>query len=97
MQSLWESGRLYRELRQRRGGLWPVSDRVFGFDGHWYVTFNRTGKWGIANGYPAALPSVLAHSGAIEVPAMIMSIFGGLLIYGTIISFTLFFREQEEF
>ncbi|KAL1972551.1 hypothetical protein VTN31DRAFT_6965 [Thermomyces dupontii] len=44
-----------------------------------------------------ALPSVLAHSGAIEVPAMIMSIFGGLLIYGTIISFTLFFREQEEF
>jgi len=26
-----------------------------------------------------------------------MSIVGGLLIYGTIISFTMFFREQEEF
>jgi hypothetical protein len=44
-----------------------------------------------------ALPAVLAHSGAIELPAMIMSIFGGLLIYGTIISFSMFFQEQEEF
>jgi hypothetical protein len=26
-----------------------------------------------------------------------MSIFGGLLIYATIISFTLFFQEQEDF
>jgi hypothetical protein len=40
---------------------------------------------------------ILAHSGAIEIPAMIMSIFGGLLIYGTIISFSMFFQEQEEF
>lgn len=45
----------------------------------------------------AALPVVLAHSGAIEVPAMVMSIVGGLLIYGTIISFSMFFQEQEEF
>ncbi|KAL2007313.1 hypothetical protein VTN00DRAFT_8751 [Thermoascus crustaceus] len=44
-----------------------------------------------------ALPAVLAHSGAIQVPAMIMSILGGLLIYGTIISFSMFFQEQEEF
>lgn len=44
-----------------------------------------------------ALPAVLAHSGAIEIPAMIMSIIGGLLIYGTIISFSMFFREQEDF
>ncbi|CRG88834.1 hypothetical protein PISL3812_05869 [Talaromyces islandicus] len=44
-----------------------------------------------------ALPTVLAHSGAIQVPAMVMSILGGLLIYGTIISFSMFFREQEEF
>jgi len=44
-----------------------------------------------------ALPAVLAHSGAIEVPAMVMSILGGILIYGTIISFTMFFREQEDF
>lgn len=44
-----------------------------------------------------ALPAVLAHSGAIQVPAMIMSILGGLLIYGTIISFSMFFKEQEEF
>jgi len=26
-----------------------------------------------------------------------MSVFGGLLIYATIISFTLFFQEQEDF
>lgn len=45
----------------------------------------------------SALPVILAHSGAIEIPAMIMSIFGGLLIYGTIISFSMFFQEQEEF
>lgn len=44
-----------------------------------------------------ALPAVLAHSGAIEIPAMVMSILGGLLIYGTIISFSMFFKEQEEF
>lgn len=44
-----------------------------------------------------ALPAVLAHSDAIQIPAMIMSIIGGLLIYGTIISFSMFFREQEEF
>jgi Vacuolar protein sorting 55 len=44
-----------------------------------------------------ALPTVLAHCGAIGYPAMIMSILGGLLIYGTIISFTAFFQEQEEF
>ena len=29
--------------------------------------------------------------------AMAMSVVGGLLIYGTIISFTMFFREEEEF
>jgi len=28
---------------------------------------------------------------------MVMSIIGSLLIYGTIISFTMFFHEQEEF
>ncbi|GAM82608.1 hypothetical protein ANO11243_005900 [Dothideomycetidae sp. 11243] len=44
-----------------------------------------------------ALPIVLAHCGLIEIEAMVMAIIGGLLIYGTIISFTMFFREQEEF
>ncbi|KAK2764923.1 Vacuolar protein sorting-associated protein 55 [Arachnomyces sp. PD_36] len=44
-----------------------------------------------------ALPALLAHTGAIEVPAMVMSILGGLLIYATIISFSMFFQEQEEF
>lgn len=44
-----------------------------------------------------ALPVVLAHCDLIRVEAMAMSIVGGLLIYGTIISFTMFFREQEEF
>ena len=46
---------------------------------------------------PTALPALLAHSGAIEIPAMVMSILGGLLIYATIISFSMFFQEQEEF
>ncbi|CCX12085.1 vacuolar protein sorting 55 [Pyronema domesticum] len=44
-----------------------------------------------------ALPAMLAHCGIIQIPAMIMSIIGGLLIYGTIISFTMFFQETEEF
>jgi|FreactcultuFSWF8_1027224.scaffolds.fasta_scaffold00031_98 hypothetical protein len=33
----------------------------------------------------------------INVPAAAMSIAGGLLIYSTIISFSLSFREDEEF
>ncbi|EEH03067.1 vacuolar sorting-associated protein [Histoplasma capsulatum] len=44
-----------------------------------------------------SLPALLAHSGAIQMSAMVMSILGGLLIYGTIISFSMFFQEQEEF
>jgi hypothetical protein len=40
---------------------------------------------------------MLAHVGSIVPEAMVMSIIGGLLIYGTIIAFTMFFREQEEF
>jgi hypothetical protein len=44
-----------------------------------------------------ALPVVLAHSMLITVGAMAMSIVGGLLIYGTIISFTMFFQEEQEF
>lgn len=47
--------------------------------------------------YHTALPALLAHSGLIQVPAMVMSIIGGLLIYGTIISFTMFFQEEQEF
>jgi hypothetical protein len=45
----------------------------------------------------AALPAVLAHSDLIRVEAMIMSITGGLLIYGTIISFGMFVQEEQEF
>jgi len=44
-----------------------------------------------------ALPAVLAHSMIITYPAMVMSIIGGLLIYGTIISFGMFFQEEQEF
>ncbi|PKS10678.1 hypothetical protein jhhlp_002434 [Lomentospora prolificans] len=44
-----------------------------------------------------ALPVVLAHAGLIQVEAMIMSITGGLLIYGTIISFGMFFQEDQDF
>jgi hypothetical protein len=45
----------------------------------------------------AALPVLLAHCALITMPAMAMSIVGGLLIYGTIISFTQFFREEQDF
>ena len=34
-----------------------------------------------------ALPVLVAHSAVLQVPAVVMSIVGGLLIYGTIISF----------
>ncbi|KAI9681773.1 MAG: Vacuolar protein sorting-associated protein 55 [Trizodia sp. TS-e1964] len=44
-----------------------------------------------------ALPTLMAHCGVIEYPAGVMAILGGLLIYGTIISFTMFFQEEEEF
>jgi hypothetical protein len=44
-----------------------------------------------------ALPIVLAHAGLIHIEAMIMSVIGGLLIYGTIISFGMFFQEEQEF
>ncbi|KAK4580380.1 Vacuolar protein sorting-associated protein 55 [Recurvomyces mirabilis] len=44
-----------------------------------------------------ALPVVLAHCHLIQFEAMAMSIVGGLLIYSTIISFTMFFTQEEEF
>ncbi|TPX10901.1 uncharacterized protein E0L32_008107 [Thyridium curvatum] len=44
-----------------------------------------------------ALPIVLAHSNLIQIGAMVMSVVGGLLIYGTIISFGMFFQEDQEF
>jgi hypothetical protein len=44
-----------------------------------------------------ALPTLLWHSAQIHGGAAVMSITGGLLIYGTIISFTMFFQEEQEF
>lgn len=44
-----------------------------------------------------ALPVLFAHCGIIDERAAVMSVIGGLLIYGTIISFTMFFQESEEF
>ena len=44
-----------------------------------------------------ALPAVLAHSGVITVAAGVMSMVGGLLVYGTVVSFGLFFQEEEAF
>lgn len=43
-----------------------------------------------------ALPIMLAHCAVITMPAMVMSIVGGLLIYSTIISFTMFFQDNED-
>ncbi|KAF2443539.1 vacuolar protein sorting 55 [Karstenula rhodostoma CBS 690.94] len=44
-----------------------------------------------------ALPALLYHSATIQAGAAAMSVVGGLLIYGTIISFTMFFQEDQEF
>jgi len=44
-----------------------------------------------------ALPVLLAHCALIRIPAMVMSVVGGLLIYGTIISFAQFFKEEQDF
>ena len=55
-------------------------------------------SWGpVLTSLFVALPFVLAHCGLIQIEAMIMSIIGGLLIYGTIISFSMFFHEEQEF
>lgn len=51
----------------------------------------------ITNQTNTALPVVLAHSNLIETGAMIMCTVGGLLIYGTIISFGMSFQEEQEF
>ncbi|KAI9253850.1 vacuolar protein sorting 55 [Phascolomyces articulosus] len=42
------------------------------------------------------LPFVLAHAEVITIPAMIMSICGGILVYGTIITYTHFFADQSD-
>jgi hypothetical protein len=52
---------------------------------------------GLRSDSHAALPAMFAHCGHISSGAMVMSIIGGLLIYGTIISFTMFFQEEQEF
>jgi hypothetical protein len=43
------------------------------------------------------MPVMFAHCDLIHNAAMLMSIVGGLLIYGTIISFGMFFTEEQEF
>lgn len=40
---------------------------------------------------------MFAHCDLIRPAAMVMSVIGGLLIYGTIISFSMFFQEDQEF
>lgn len=44
-----------------------------------------------------ALPVLMAHCAVVQPPAAAMSIVGGVLVYGTIISFTQFFKEEQEF
>jgi hypothetical protein len=43
-----------------------------------------------------ALPAVLYHTRLVAFQATIMSTVGGLLIYSSIIVFTMFFQESEE-
>ncbi|CAO3572064.1 unnamed protein product [Mortierella alpina] len=69
----------------------PMSDYQGGFaDAGYFLTGLM-----IITGF--CLPVVLAHAQVITVPAMVMSISGGLLIYGTIISYSRFFAEEDEF
>lgn len=39
----------------------------------------------------------MAHCAVVQPPAAAMSIVGGVLVYGTIISFTQFFKEEQDF
>ncbi|ODV79428.1 vacuolar protein sorting 55 [Suhomyces tanzawaensis NRRL Y-17324] len=43
-----------------------------------------------------ALPLTFYHTGLIELGSMVMSIIGGLIVYGDIIVFIWFFSENEE-
>ncbi|PIA16424.1 vacuolar protein sorting 55 [Coemansia reversa NRRL 1564] len=43
------------------------------------------------------LPLVLAHTGIISSVAMVMSVTGGVLVYGTIIAYGALFRERQDF
>lgn len=61
------------------------------------IAFTDVALFSYADWLPLALPALLAHCALIHVPAMAMSIVGGLLIYGTIISFTMFFQEEQDF
>ena len=60
-------------------------------------TRRATSQDGFADSSRIALPALLAHCYLITYSAMAMSIIGGLLIYGTIISFTMFFQEEQDF
>ena len=42
----------------------------------------------------AALPIVLAHAGLVATPAAIMALTGGLLVYGTMITYSAFFNND---
>ncbi|KAF2397192.1 vacuolar protein sorting 55 superfamily [Trichodelitschia bisporula] len=68
----------------------------FGAESHGVVDF---GRWltGFLVVMGMALPAMFAHCALISYPAMVMSITGGLLIYGTIITFTMFFQEDPDF
>ncbi|GBB92050.1 hypothetical protein RclHR1_19590006 [Rhizophagus clarus] len=44
-----------------------------------------------------ALPIILAHVEVIEFSAMIMSVSGGFLVYFTILAYSYFFSEENEY
>jgi len=45
------------------------------------------------------IPAILAHSGIIKLPAFLMALSGGLIVYGTMIVYLHFFHgpKEEEF
>lgn len=82
-----------------RNGARPEEARLVDMMDTHTLSYNRTQNEHVANFFNllTALPVLLAHSNIIEVPAMVMCIIGGLLIYGTIISFGMSFQEDQEF
>jgi hypothetical protein len=62
-----------------------------------YARCRRCLEWSHELTAYTALPTLLWHSAQIAGGAAAMSVFGGLLIYATIISFTLFFQEDQDF
>lgn len=86
--------------RDDEGFRWPDDDGKAGIEQEeesWRLKGPCYWKGHMLTMDKTALPVLLAHSGIILWYAAVMSIIGGVLIYGTIIAFGMFFEEESEF